>query len=168
MHIEFEKLLTADALEELRKVAFQVWPQTFKSILSQEQIEYMMLMMYAPEVLQKELTGGMTFELIKIDGTPSGYVAYSIYPDQPETLKLHKVYLLKSFHSLGIGQKMLDHVQKQCRELGCKNILLTVNKHNERAIRAYKRNGFVITRSAYTPIGHGFFMDDYIMEKCIK
>ncbi|MBR2357633.1 MAG: GNAT family N-acetyltransferase [Lentisphaeria bacterium] len=167
MQIEFEELLTVDALETLRSVAFKVWPQTFASILSQDQIDYMMEMMYAPQVLAKELAEGMHFEILRINNEPSGYIAYSAYPKEPGKAKLHKVYLLPVFHSLGIGQQMLDHAREQCKKLGFDAILLTVNKHNERAIKAYKRNGFITTAAVKVPIGQGFFMDDYIMEKAL-
>ncbi len=165
MKIEYKELFTVEALETLRKVAFKVWPQTFGAILSSEQISYMMDMMYSPDVLQKELDAGVHFEIICINDEPSGYISYSGYPRTPGTAKLHKVYLMPGFHSRGIGQQMLDHAQEQCRKLGFSNILLTVNKNNQRAIKAYKRNGFTVTDAVCTPIGKGFFMDDYIMQK---
>lgn len=165
MKIEYKELFTVEALETLRKVAFKVWPQTFGAILSSEQISYMMDMMYSPDVLQKELDAGVHFEIICINDEPSGYISYSGYPRTPGTAKLHKVYLLPGFHSRGIGQQMIDHAQEQCRKLGFSNILLTVNKNNQRAIKAYKRNGFTVTDAVCTPIGRGFFMDDYIMQK---
>ena len=167
MKISFKKLSTVEDLEELRQVAFQVWPQTFKSILSPEQIKYMMEMMYAPAVLASELANNVYFELLLLDDAPAGYISYSAYPSQPGTAKLHKVYLLTNYHGCGIGQQMLDHARKQCKNLGFSNIMLCVNKHNERAIKAYKRNGFAITQAACTDIGNGFFMDDYIMTRTL-
>ena len=106
-------------------------------------------------------------EIICINDEPSGYISYSGYPRTPGTAKLHKVYLLPGFHSRGIGQQMLDHAQEQCRKLGFQYILLTVNKHNDRAIKAYCRNGFTKVKEACVPIGQGFFMDDYIMKKAL-
>ena len=55
---EFVSLQTADALARVRAIADDVWPKTFREILSPEQIIYMMKMMYAPEVMEKELTEG--------------------------------------------------------------------------------------------------------------
>lgn len=165
MKTEFEELLTPEALEELRNVAFKVWPQTFKSILSAEQIAYMMEMMYAPNVLADELDKGYHFEILRIDNNSAGYISYSCCDDSPDTAKLHKVYLMHDFHGMGIGQKMLDHAQTQCRKLGFKNIMLCVNKHNDRAIKAYKRNGFDIDSAVCKSIGNGFVMDDYVMKK---
>lgn len=167
MQIEFEELTTPESLEIVRNIAGRVWPQTFANILSAEQIRYMMNMMYSPQVMEKELQNGVHFEIIKIDSEPCGYISYSAYEDHPGVAKLHKVYLLPGFHSLGLGQAMLEEAQKKCREAGFDHILLTVNKHNERAIRAYRRNGFEITASVATPIGSGYFMDDYIMQKAL-
>ena len=47
-------------------------------------------------------------------------------------------------------------------------VYLTVNKNNKTAIRAYEKNGFVITTSVVTDIGQGFVMDDYIMKYFVK
>ena len=63
LEIAFEELTTVEALEILRRVAFKVWPQTFESILSKEQIEYMMDMMYAPSVLDRSLPPGCILKL---------------------------------------------------------------------------------------------------------
>ena len=163
--VEFEQLTTPESLAAVRTIAREIWPRTFAPILSPEQIDYMMKMMYAPEVMERELASGYHFELVKVNGEAAGYISYSLYDGHPGTAKLHKVYLLSRFHGLGLGQQMLDQAQRQCRELGCRSIILAVNKHNDRAIRAYKRNGFAVADSVRNPIGGGFFMDDYIMRK---
>ena len=45
---------------------------------------------------------------------------------------------------------------------------LTVNKHNDLGIRAYKAKGFETIDAVETDIGNGFIMDDYIMEKKVS
>ena len=35
------------------------------------------------------------------------------------------------------------------------------------AIAAYKKKGFTIVREQKADIGHGFIMDDYVMEKAL-
>ena len=49
--------------------------------------------------------------------------------------------------------------------LGANRLVLNVNKRNEKAIRAYRRNGFTIVESEKIDIGNGFVMDDYVMAK---
>ena len=166
MEITFEELRTPEELVRVRKIADVIWPETFKDILSPEQIRYMMQMMYAPEVMSRELAEGYSFNIVLADGRDAGYVVYSAYGDDG-TAKLHKVYLLKDFHRQGIGQKMLEYVCRRCRERGFSSVLLAVNKQNLSAQKAYLRHGFIMEKAVKCDIGHGFFMDDYLMRKTL-
>ena len=154
------------SLEIVRRIADDVWPKTFREILSPEQIVYMMKMMYAPEVMEKELAAGVHFRAAFVDGTAAGYTSWAPYTI-PGTAKLHKVYLLQTFQGRGIGSAMLADASEQARKAGFTRLRLNVNKHNERARRAYFRNGFVDVESVKIDIGHGFFMDDFVMEKLL-
>ena len=152
------------SLEIVRRIADDVWPKTFREILSPEQIVYMMKMMYAPEVMERELSSGVHFRAAFVDGTAAGYTAWAPYTI-PGTAKLHKVYLLQTFQGRGIGSAMLADASEQARKAGFTRLRLNVNKHNERARRAYFRNGFVDVEAVKIDIGGGFFMDDFVMEK---
>ena len=44
-------------------------------------------------------------------------------------------------------------------------MILAVNKRNTTAIGSYRKYGFVVRESIVDDIGHGFVMDDYVMEK---
>ena len=53
--LKFVEAAAAADLETVRRIAAVIWPETFRSILSQEQIIYMMQMMYAPiKILDKK------------------------------------------------------------------------------------------------------------------
>lgn len=157
---EFVQLRTAEALARVRAIADDVWPKTFREILSPEQIVYMMKMMYAPEVMEKELANGFLFDLLAIDGCDAGYMVYAPY-DAPGTMKLHKLYLLEEFQGKGYGQKMLRHVADTARKSGFRSLILAVNKQNVKARKAYERFGFNQYKSVQIDIGNGFIMDDY-------
>ncbi len=165
MKTSFVTLDTPESLQTVRDIADEVWPKTFAPILPPEQIPYMMRMMYAPEVMERELREGYRFAALLVDGVPSGYISWSPYHD--DTAKLHKVYLLTSCHGKGFGRLMLDYASDVCRAAGFKTLRLNVNKHNERAISVYLKNGFVTVESVKNDIGGGFYMDDYVMEKRI-
>ena len=47
---------------------------------------------------------------------------------------------------------------------GYKHLRLNVNRNNQKAIRAYVRNGFKTVETVDNPIGNGFYMNDYVME----
>ena len=160
----FVSLTTPESLAVVRRIADEIWPETFRAILPPEQIPYMMKMMYSPEVMARELAAGFHFDALYVGDVPAGYVSYSKY-DLPQVAKLHKIYLLSQYHGQGYGTLMLKHACARCRELGFTRVRLNVNKHNARAIAAYERNGFVRVESVKIDIGGGFFMDDYVMEK---
>jgi len=166
-HARFVALTTPESLAVVRDIAAVIWPETFRAILPPEQIPYMMRMMYAPEVMEKELAAGFRFDALYLDEVPAGYVSYSKY-ELPGVAKLHKVYLLSKFHGQGWGTLMLKHACRRCRELGFDRVRLNVNKHNARAIAAYERNGFSRVEAVKIDIGGGFFMDDFIMEKELR
>ena len=166
MDIVFEELTTPGSLQIIRDIASDIWPKTFAKILSPKQISYMMKMMYAPEVMEKELASGYHFEIIRVDRTPAGYFSWSPY-DLPETAKLHKVYLLEKFHGMGIGSMMLKQAEMRAKKAGFSRLRLNVNKYNERAKKAYSRNDFATVEAVKIDIGNGFFMDDFVMEKSL-
>ena len=163
MKTSFLTLDTPESLRIVRDIAAEVWPKTFAPILPPEQIPYMMNMMYAPEVMERELREGYRFAALVVDGVPSGYISWSPY--RGDTAKLHKVYLLTSCHGKGFGRMMLDYASDVCRAAGFKTLRLNVNKHNERAIAVYRKNGFETVESVKNDIGGGFYMDDFVMEK---
>ena len=156
----FFQVQTAGELSRVRAIADDVWPKTFREILSPEQIVYMMKMMYSPEVMEKELASGYTFELLVIDGKDAGYMVYAPY-EEPGTMKLHKLYLLEEYQGKGYGQKMLQHVIEAAESRGFTSVILAVNKQNMKAQKAYARFGFEQYKSVQIDIGNGFIMDDY-------
>lgn len=144
------------------RLAQEIWDTTYNVILSPEQIKYMLDMMYAPEVIAKELAEGIAFEFVKDNGTPIGFLSYGFYHGD-ETMKLHKVYLSDIYHGQGIGSMMLQHAIAAAKKAGAKKLILNVNKNNARAIKAYERNGFSLVEKVKNDIGNGFYMDDFVM-----
>ena len=59
---------------------------------------------------------------------------------------------------------MLQECIQLAREAGCRFLQLNVNRFNEKAIRAYLRNGFRTIESVDNPIGNGYYMNDYVMQ----
>lgn len=163
--IKITKLLDSD-LEKLRNISREIWYSHYSSILSHEQIEYMLTKMYGTGVIENEIYNqGIFYDKVLHNCELVGYLSYG-----SETidyilsyLKLHKCYLLPSLHSFGYGQIMLSHVYQKAKEMNFKQIILNVNKRNEKGIKAYSRFGFRIIDSQVKDFGNGFVMDDYIM-----
>ncbi len=158
------RLLGKDELGLVRQVADVVWPITFREILSPEQIDYMMEMMYAPSVMEREFDEGVQFHGVFDGDKAVGYLIWGRYANAPETAKLHKCYLLSDYQGKGLGSMMLQTAKALARQAGYRHLRLNVNRQNEKAIKAYVRNGFKVVEEVDNPIGHGFFMNDFVME----
>jgi ribosomal protein S18 acetylase RimI-like enzyme len=152
-------------LPAVAALAPEIWQYAYGDILSQEQIAYMLELMYAPEVLQADFDRGVKFRLIKCGERIVGFFSFFEYQKVPPVLKLDKLYLLPAFHGRGIGSLALRSLTECASDAGYGAIRLNVNKRNARAISAYTRNGFKKKESVKNDIGSGFFMDDYVMEK---
>lgn len=121
--------------------------------------------MYALETLREEMRARqIRFVRLLVDGRFVGFGSFGQLPE-PGVFKLHKCYLLPEFHGRGCGSRLLRHCEAEMRWLGARRIVLAVNKHNTKAVTAYRRNGFSVAESVITDFGCGFVMDDYIMAK---
>ncbi|MBP5640410.1 MAG: GNAT family N-acetyltransferase, partial [Victivallales bacterium] len=156
--------LKKDELFLVRQVADIVWPVTFRKILSEKQIDYMMQMMYAPEVLSHEYDAGVQFHGVFDDDRAIGYFIWGSCNVAPAMAKLHKCYLLTEYQGKGIGSMMLREAKKLAKDAGFSKLRLNVNRHNEKAMKSYFRNGFKVVEMVDNPIGEGFFMNDFVME----
>jgi len=95
-------------------------------------------------------------------------VGYLAIQKRGQELFLSKIYLLREYRGLGMGKAALDFIAEKARESGCTSIALTVNKNNDRSIKAYLKMGFENKGGRVTDIGDGFVMDDYLMVRSLK
>ena len=55
---------TDSELPVIKELALRIWPDTYGEILTPAQIDYMIEMMYAQPVLERERREGISFDLI--------------------------------------------------------------------------------------------------------
>ena len=151
-------------LAAISALAGLIWRAYYPAITSTEQIEYMLGWMYSLETMTSEVRNGIRYERLLLDGELAGFASLGAV-DGPATVKLHKLYLAPKYHGQGFGTLLLRHCENEARRNGAQVMTLNVNKQNSQAIAVYKRNGFSITQSVVNDIGHGFVMDDYVMNK---
>lgn len=169
-NLAYVKILDATEadLPALAELAGIIWRQHYPGIISLAQIDYMLGKMYALDTLQDEMRSkNIRFVRLLVDDRFIGFASYGPQPE-PGVMKLHKCYLLPEMHGRGLGSLLLQHCEDEARKLGARRLSLAVNKHNTKAVAAYRRNGFLVTESAITDFGNGFVMDDYLMTKALK
>lgn len=153
---------TTNDLPLINKLAVTIWEATYENILSKEQLAYMHLKMNSVQALSKLINQDHNFIIPYENGTAKGYSCYKIYADKA---RIEKLYVLPDEHKKGIGKLMMNYIIEKAKE-HVSIIELNVNRQNE-AVKFYKNMGFEILKDVDIPIGEGFFMNDYIMQKAI-
>ncbi len=158
--------LSASETVVIAELARQIWNEHYSSIISRQQIDYMLDKFQSTAAINSQIDDGMLYFLISNNNQPAGYLA--LMPDaKNDKLHISKIYLDAVNRGRGHGKQALDFIELQCRKIDIQKLWLTVNKHNHIAINAYQRWGFNTTGAVVTDIGNGFVMDDFIMEKSI-
>ncbi len=160
MNLSFRKANIAD-VELISKLAEKIWKQHYISIISAEQIEYMLQKMYSKESLINQINSGHEFTIVLNNNISLGYISLSSMDSK--NYFLHKFYIDIDKQNMGIGSKLFDYILSQIPN--AISIELTVNRQNFKAINFYFKKGFSIKDVADFDIGNGFFMNDFIMIK---
>jgi ribosomal protein S18 acetylase RimI-like enzyme len=146
----------------IRQLTFAIWPQTYSSVISKEQIDYMLEMMYNPTTLQKQIEEeGCTFIIVYDDKEPVAFASYN--ETEPQLWKLNKIYILSSQQGKGTGKFIINYIVAEIKAKHAKALQLQVNRENK-AKDFYEKLGFKIIKPANFDIGNGYFMNDYVME----
>lgn len=148
----------------IRDMASRIWPTAYGEIISKEQIDYMLDMMYSEASLTEQMRNGNEF-VLAYDGVEAvGFASVGLL--EGSVYKLHKLYVLPSQHGRGTGRFLVDAIIKAVKNKGGTAIRLNVNKHNK-AVGFYEKIGFVKSYDEVLDIGNGYVMDDYVMEKSL-
>lgn len=153
-----------DKVDIIHSLAHSIWRISYKEMISPEQMEYMLNMMYSHESLQYQIEKQKhTFIIAYDDEVPVGFAAYfPKYEISPAIYRLDKLYVLPDQQGKGIGKKLIDHITSLIKPIGASLLELNVNRNNK-AVSFYQKLGFTIIKEVDHPIGEGYFMNDYVM-----
>jgi len=151
---------------QVRAIAREVWPIAYGNILSHEQLEYMMVMMYSVSSLREQFENGHHFILAMEEEIPVGFASYEFNCNHVPKTKIHKLYVLSGQQGKGIGGVLVDYITETARKNNQQALLLNVNKYNS-ARHFYEKSGFSVVEDVVIDIGNGYVMDDFVMEKLI-
>ncbi len=157
---------SAADIARVAALAHEIWHEHYTPIIGPAQVEYMVPKFQSREAIAAQIGTGARYDLVYEKGQAVGYIG--VVPDTAAgELFLSKIYIRRDRRGCGLGRFALDHVESVCRELGTPYIWLTVNKNNHASIRAYEKMGFSHRREICQDIGHGFVMDDYLLDKTL-
>ena len=159
---------TVEDIPAIRTLADRIWRVSFKTVISGEQIEYMLKVMYDPAVLRSQMKEGLQkYVLIHEEEQCAGFASYEVNHNQTNVTRLHKLFVLPELHKGGAGSLLLEHVIEQAREMNNESVLLSVNRQNP-AVDFYQNRGFEIVDEDDIEIGNGFVLKDYVMALTLK
>lgn len=144
----------------ISQLADKVWHQHYPSIITMEQISYMLNMMYSSKSLTEQMeVKHHQFYLIHNGNSHIGFISVDKLNEQGSFM-LHKFYLDQDLAGKGSGTLAFNELLKVIQPT---EIKLTVNRKNFRSINFYFKNGFKIDHVEDFDIGNGFVMEDFVM-----
>jgi ribosomal protein S18 acetylase RimI-like enzyme len=154
-----------DDIPLIRNLAEVIWPEAYGDILSEEQLHYMLHLIYSEAALEKQIINGHKFIFVLKDDIEIGFASFSRKSEEePTVFRLHKIYVLPRQHAQGAGSFMLNYIYEESIRDGAKQLELNVNKYNI-AKQFYEKKGFTVLKEEVIDIGNGYVMDDYVMVK---
>lgn len=149
-------------LIQLAETAKEIWNEYFISIISQEQIDYMVEKFQSYPALKKAIKEEHYTYFLAYEGTE--LIGFCGVKPDGDRLFLSKLYLKNSYRGKGYASVLMEKATAFAKESGLKKIYLTCNKFNTHSLDVYKKKGFYEIDAVQTDIGHGFIMDDYILQ----
>ena len=156
-------------IKTIETIARNTWGETYGNIISQEQIEYMLDMMYNESSIINQIENlNHHFLLIKDDTSNDflGFVSYEPNYKNENKTKIHKLYVLPNCQGAGLGKELINETIERARINNNMSILLNMNRSNK-SLGFYEQMGFNIVGEEDINIGNGYLMEDYIFEKKI-
>lgn len=157
------RLLERGELNVVKALANDIWPRVYDYMISQEQITYMLSLMYDLDQLKQQWLEGVKFVLLEVEGIPQGFLSFE---EKDECIFLHKLYLRPEMQGQGFGKKMLQVAIDFAVDSKIPSLELTVNRNNK-SLDFYLGNGFEIKEEKDFDIGGGYFMNDYILSLAV-
>ena len=162
----FHNVSTSKEIDEVVKIAREVWREHYPPIIGIEQVEYMLENFHSKHAITVELTqDNYAYYLIKNNSEIVGYIGIQLKQDY---LFLSKIYIRSSERGHGVGKASIRFIRNLAQEYKLNRISLTVNKNNTSSIAAYYRFGFIKTGDICVDIGGGYKMDDIQMDLSIR
>ncbi len=141
--------ITIDDLEKLQKIGRNTFEETFSESNSEQNMKDYLEEGFSKEKLTTELNDkNSEFYFATIESEIVGYLKINFGESQTElkdskSLEIERIYVSKEFHGKSVGQLLYDKAIEIAKLKETEYVWLGVWEENPRAIRFYKKNGFV-------------------------
>ncbi len=140
-------------------LALKIWNHHYVPIVGQEQVDYMLAKIYSTEgITEQMIIKKHQFYLLVLAEKPVGFISVS----GEENMFIHKFYIDQDIQGRGYGAKVFSQLCSLYPSV--QSFTLTVNRSNYKSINFYFKLGFKIDHVDDFDIGHGYYMNDFIMK----
>ena len=147
----------------IQDLAQKSWRSHYPGIISHEQIDFMLDLMYSEEEITSQFNNpNYHYYLLGNEENFYGIMGFENHYEQ-NTTKLHRIYITEDGKGKGLGKEAIQFLKNQILEVGDQRIILAVNKQNP-SYHFYLSQGFKVYEEGVFDIGNSFVMDDYLME----
>lgn len=159
--LKFVEATEAD-IELLSSLGYTIFRETYTTMLSEEQIVYMLNMMYSHESLKKQMDDNNTFYIVYYDNRACGYIGIANHEDNK--YHLQRLYLHRDMRGKNLGRAMMQQVFDHAKKFSPDGATITLNVNRDNpTVEFYKKMGWEIKSRGDFELGQGFLATDYIM-----
>ena len=143
------KRVSLNEIDQLQKIGKQTFFETFASANTKEDMDAYLDEAFSIEKLTSELNNKNTeFYFAIWENKQIGYLKINIGQSQTalqddKAIEIERIYVLKDFHGKEVGQALFEKALQISIIRNAEYIWLGVWEENPRAIKFYKKNGFV-------------------------
>jgi len=141
--------VTLADVKRLQQIGRQTFFETFAASNTEENMRAYLAEGFATGKLTAELREpNSAFYFAGLAGQVIGYLKVNTGPAQTEqqagrALEIERIYVLREFHGQQVGQLLYEQALRLATQAQADYVWLGVWEENPRAIRFYKKNGFV-------------------------
>ena len=143
------KKVTLNDIDQLQKIGRKTFYETFSEVNSEENMKNYLEKGFSIEKLTVELNDiNSELYFATLDDEVIGYLKLNFGESQTElkenkSLEIERIYVSKEFYGKNVGQLLYEKAIQIAKQKNADYVWLGVWEENPRAMRFYKKNGFV-------------------------
>ena len=153
---------TREQFETMEALGRRIVPDFYALYLPPECGAWLVEVSHTVEVFETQVGEGYRHYMIEMDGEAIGYFALH---EEDHVMVLTQFYLLEEMRGRGIGQRVMEFINREAEELRVRAVELLVFRKNAAAVGLYRKNGYAVAAEVVTPMGEGQTVEDYVMRK---
>ncbi|MDN4166547.1 GNAT family N-acetyltransferase [Cytophagales bacterium LB-30] len=159
MKINIVRVAKPSHLAKLLRIGRKTFRESFAASNTKKNIKEYIKVAFTEEKIEAELANpNSQFYFARSKGKIIGYLKVNMGDAQTELkqesgLEIERIYVLSTFHGMGVGQALFDKALKIAKENKSAYMWLGVWEENRKAISFYEKNGFTAFGSHIFQLG---------------